>query len=232
MGVGGGGAPSPLLPHLGAGAPQGALPKMQPMATDLRPQQPGRPAGAAHQPLPRGHAALLRLKQILQSDSGGTDSHPGDARSPPEQQSREDAAAPDAAETAGAVAVLPRELLLPEPLAMLEPRTVAACQEESYKQLTWMLKRPEQWLDPPGEREARRSGGTQQQQQQEGEGEELPPRPKMMRARGLTPEERIARRKRSLAESNKRYQAKRKSEVRTEGVGAVVGLGEHWGLPQ
>ncbi|KIZ01111.1 hypothetical protein MNEG_6849 [Monoraphidium neglectum] len=84
---------------------------------------------------------------------------------------------------------------------------------DTIEQIHWMKDQKQHWLgtqhgDGLGEgrgaqpQPAPSTAGEQLQQQQQ---QQRPPR-----AQGLTPEERLARRRRSLAESNKRYQARRK----------------------
>jgi hypothetical protein len=76
---------------------------------------------------------------------------------------------------------------------------------EENKQLEWMLEQQQYWLGQPEQM-------LPVLWQEQGEAPDRPAR--APRARGLTNEERIARRKKSLSESNKRYQAKRRGEVR------------------
>jgi hypothetical protein len=89
---------------------------------------------------------------------------------------------------------------------------------DTIEQIHWMKDQKQHWLgtqhgDGLGEgrgaqpQPAPGTAGEQLQQQQQ---QQRPPR-----AQGLTPEERLARRRRSLAESNKRYQARRKGMVGT-----------------
>lgn len=216
------GGDAAAAPAAAPSAAQPGLPPLPPLAL------PGPIATGRQKVLQQAQQSMQRLREIL-NPAGSSDAESWSPRADHPQQ------------RLAVRAEEPGEVSMP---AQVKPGDV-----DPVGQIDWMKKQSSQWLKPPQQSPAPKQGADGAGGSGSGGGggsgearDEPPPehagapapgargRGRSGRPRGLTPEERALRRKRSLAESNKRYQAKRRGQVR--GAAGEAGRRAAWERPR